>query len=316
MGWTRQIPGDKVETIANVLQATNSERLNVLGAAGFSIEVEADVDTPSAQTFDSEAASVLTDQSLTYTAVTPGTAGDAITIELIDPGANDQTLAVAVVASTRIQVSLATDSGGTITSTGDDVKAAVNADSPGAADLVLVSGTNASPVTALAETPLAGGVDSEVEENGDNTVDLNAAAYVTGLKGQLTTTGTLPAGLSLATDYFIIKDSDTLVRFATTLANALAGTVVTITDEGVGVHTFTPTTLAGASVTFQKTNCSGEDLDRGLGTWTNIASAANITADGSTWLEVVNPTYRFVRAVFAITAGIMDLQLRKIVIKQ
>jgi hypothetical protein len=53
----------------------------------------------------------------------------------------------------------------------------------------------------------------------------------------LTTTTTLPAGLSLATDYFIIKVSDTTCKFATSYANAVAGTAIDITSTGTGVHT-------------------------------------------------------------------------------
>jgi hypothetical protein len=54
---------------------------------------------------------------------------------------------------------------------------------------------------------------------------------------QLTTTTTLPAGLSLATDYFVIKQSDLTFKLATSYANAVAGTAVNITDAGTGTHT-------------------------------------------------------------------------------
>lgn len=54
---------------------------------------------------------------------------------------------------------------------------------------------------------------------------------------QLTTTTTLPAGLSLATDYYVIKVTDTTCKFATSYANAVAGTAVNITDAGTGTHT-------------------------------------------------------------------------------
>lgn len=54
---------------------------------------------------------------------------------------------------------------------------------------------------------------------------------------RLTTTGTLPAGLSLATDYYVIKVSDFVCEFATSYANAVAGTPVNITDAGTGTHT-------------------------------------------------------------------------------
>lgn len=68
---------------------------------------------------------------------------------------------------------------------------------------------------------------------------------------QLTTTTTLPAGLSLATDYFVIKVSDTTCRFATSYANAVAGTFVNITDAGTGTHTINtllPRYTSGAGV--------------------------------------------------------------------
>ena len=54
---------------------------------------------------------------------------------------------------------------------------------------------------------------------------------------QFTTTVTLPAGLSLATDYYIIKVTDTTFKVATSYANAVAGTAVNITDAGTGTHT-------------------------------------------------------------------------------
>jgi hypothetical protein len=54
---------------------------------------------------------------------------------------------------------------------------------------------------------------------------------------QLTTTTTLPAGLSLATDYYVIKVTDTTIKLATSYANAVAGTQVNITDAGTGTHT-------------------------------------------------------------------------------
>lgn len=58
---------------------------------------------------------------------------------------------------------------------------------------------------------------------------------------RLTTTGTLPAGLALATDYYVIKiDADTF-KLATSLANAYAGTAVDITDAGTGTHTLSDT---------------------------------------------------------------------------
>lgn len=54
---------------------------------------------------------------------------------------------------------------------------------------------------------------------------------------RLTTSGTLPAGLATGTDYYVIKVTDTTIKFATSYANAVAGTAIDITDAGTGTHT-------------------------------------------------------------------------------
>jgi len=56
---------------------------------------------------------------------------------------------------------------------------------------------------------------------------------------RLTTTGALPTGLSLATDYFIIRESATIIAFATSQANANDGTKITLSGDGSGVNTMT-----------------------------------------------------------------------------
>lgn len=54
---------------------------------------------------------------------------------------------------------------------------------------------------------------------------------------QVSTTTTLPAGLAAATDYYVIKVTDTTIKLATSYANAVAGTQINITDAGTGTHT-------------------------------------------------------------------------------
>ena len=81
--------------------------------------------------------------------------------------------------------------------------------------------------------------------DGDVTVGTDKIAetghgMLTGDKVQFTTSGTLPAGMSLATDYYIIASSANDFQIATTLANAVAGTQVDITAAaGGGTHTLT-----------------------------------------------------------------------------
>lgn len=58
-------------------------------------------------------------------------------------------------------------------------------------------------------------------------------------KVRFTTTTTLPTGLSLNTDYWLVRVSATTARVATSFANALAGTVIAYTDAGTGTHTLT-----------------------------------------------------------------------------
>lgn len=56
---------------------------------------------------------------------------------------------------------------------------------------------------------------------------------------QLTTSGGLPTGTALATDYWIVKTGADTFKLATSLANALSGTTITISSNGTGTHTYT-----------------------------------------------------------------------------
>lgn len=123
----------------------------------------------------------LVDQGITYEAITPGAAGDNITIELLDPSANDSPLSISVVG-TDISVSLATDSGGLITTDADELVAALNLDAPASA-LISASGSGSSPLNALVQTNLSGGADAAVVTDADALVaalqgDVSASALV------------------------------------------------------------------------------------------------------------------------------------------
>jgi len=70
-------------------------------------------------------------------------------------------------------------------------------------------------------------------------------------KVRVTTTGTLPTGLALDTDYWLVRQSATTAKVATTFANAIAGTVVSYTNGGSGTHTLKcvlPRSTDGAKV--------------------------------------------------------------------
>lgn len=58
-------------------------------------------------------------------------------------------------------------------------------------------------------------------------------------KVRFTTTGSLPGGLSPDTDYWLVRQSATTAKVATTFANALANVTEDITSAGSGTHTLT-----------------------------------------------------------------------------
>lgn len=76
----------------------------------------------------------------------------------------------------------------------------------------------------------------------DATTDRLSAAshgFPTGLKVRVSTSGTLPAGLTASTDYYVIATGASVFQLATSRANAFAGTAIDITDAGSGTHTCT-----------------------------------------------------------------------------
>jgi microcystin-dependent protein len=78
------------------------------------------------------------------------------------------------------------------------------------------------------------------------TVPTNAEKWVTGRRVRLTTTTTLPTGLAINTDYFVIRLTATTIQLASSLANAVAGTAINFTTAGTGTHTITHTLTARA----------------------------------------------------------------------
>lgn len=106
----------------------------------------------------------LVNQAVTYTAVSRGTAGNAVTIRLINPGTTSS-LSI-VTTGTAIVVTLAYATGA-VTTTATSLVAAINGDVSASA-LVTASGSGASILAALATTPLADGVDASITDNALN----------------------------------------------------------------------------------------------------------------------------------------------------
>lgn len=102
--------------------------------------------------------------------------------------------------------------------------------------------TSVTTTTAQATTNTLSQSDTFTADAGTDVCSYSSVAnfpsnILSGTRVRLTTTTTLPAGLSLATDYYVIKVSDTTFKLATSYANAIAGTAINITDVGTGTHT-------------------------------------------------------------------------------
>jgi hypothetical protein len=280
------------ETLSTVAVSATEETgdIDLNGAESLSVQTIITSNTPSAKTFDSGVAALLVVQDLTYTADTRGTAGNSITIAYTAGG----TAGAEVVSVVGSAISVQIDTG---VSTADQIKTAVDASVAASALIsVTVSGTGTDAQVVAAATPLATGADSEVDTTTDR-ITIPSHGLPLGLKGQLTSTGTLPTGLALATDYFVIVIDANTIQLASSLANAEAGTAINITSQGSSgaVNTFTPTALAGATVQLQKSN-DGTN-------WSNDGAAVAITGSGSVWIEKDRPPYRWARLQYTLTAG-------------
>lgn len=148
-----------------------------------------------------------------------------------------------------------------------------------------------------------------------NSVTMTAHGQSTGSVGQLTTTVALPTGLSAATNYYLIIVDANTVQFATSLANAVAGTAVVLSGAGSGTQTFTPTALSGVL----KVSVSNDAVSPT--NWTDIPNTTvTITAAGTTfwssttsWLAAnlttvqLNPRARWQRVLYTPTSGQVTL---------
>ena len=281
-----------------VIQGFNSTPVSLDGCESFAVQLNVTVNTPSAKTFLSGVAASKVVQDLTYTAATRGTSGNSITVAYTGGG----TAGSEVVSVVGNAISIQIQSG---VSTATQVSTAFGLSAPATAlASVSISGTGSNAQTTVSAQSLTGGINSTVNTSTDQ-VTITAHGYVTGLKGQLTSTGTLPAGLSTSTDYFIIVIDANTIQFASSLVNAFAGTQIDITNQGSSgaTNTFTPTAIAGGTAQMQ-VSCDSNGSNPPTN-WNNYGSAQNITATGSLLFV---PTFvpapgNWLRMVYTITAG-------------
>jgi len=137
--------------------------------------------------------------------------------------------------------------GGNIGAAGDDYKTLVSGYAVSAATtvvpatLVLVDMLAFHRVTTVTTTTAQSTVNSNTftATSSSGLLLTFANDWNTFQKVRFTTTTTLPTGLALNTDYWLVRVSATTARVATSYANAIAGTVIAFTDAGTGTHTLT-----------------------------------------------------------------------------
>ncbi len=138
-----------------------------------------------------------------------------------------------------------------------------------------------------------------------NTISITAHGQVLGSKVQATTSSALPTGLLTSTDYFVIVVSSSLIRLASSLANAVAGTAITLTTSGVGTQTLTPVTSASNVI---KAQASVDGVYFTDITTTNFPTCSpatvtvSTTTGGATW-DLQRPSFRYVNILFTPTSG-------------
>jgi hypothetical protein len=140
---------------------------------------------------------------------------------------------------------------------------------------------------------------------------MTAHGYETGLKGQTSVKsggGTLPTGITTSTDYFVIAVDANTIKLAASLANALAGTEINMTNQGTtaNVFTFTPTAVAGGVIHAEGSvdGVNWQDVYTAVvSSSSTLAATATVTATGGAMWNLPSIGYRKLRVHFTCTAG-------------
>jgi len=159
---------------------------------------------------------------------------------------------------------------------------------------------NISVASSSVKTFLAAAVDIATD-----IITVTAHGFTTGRKVQISNPGTLPTGISAATDYFVIYLTADTIKLATSLVNSQAGTAIDITNIGAGTNTITPTALAGASVTIYQSN---DNI-----TYVALGSAQNITVNTTLMLNADRPACAWIMVGYVTTAGQLNTSVITII---
>jgi hypothetical protein len=284
----------------------------------WSIEVDATVNSVGAGTAAAAVAAAHTYQtSLVVTALLDangdnGAAGNSITVAFTGGGVAGSE--VVSVVGTAISVQIASG-----TSTITQVRTALNASALSNV-LILASGTSSSTMTTAAAIALSGGANSKVSIPND-TITVTAHGMFTGQVVQLSSTGTLPTGLSTSTNYYVLAVDANTLAFYDTQAHAVAAFqtngipsptgLINITADGTAgsTITITPTAISGCSYKLQKSN-SYNPTTNPSAMFIDVVSAEaasvitnTITTSANSMASAFHASYDWGKVLFAISAG-------------
>jgi hypothetical protein len=137
-------------------------------------------------------------------------------------------------------------------------------------------------------------------------ITIASHGYKLGLKIRFTTTGVLPAGLSLATDYYLTDLTNNTLLVSTSYANALAGSYVTLTDGGSGTHTIAVQAASPVNLMLEGT-IDGE-------TWVFVNNSTKELSTEPYMLEHETAFYHKLRVLLIVASGQYNVNA-KIMIK-
>lgn len=152
------------------------------------------------------------------------------------------------------------------------------------------------------------GVSSEINLT-DDEITIPSHGYYTGLKIRLTTTSTLPTGVAITTDYFVIRVTDNTFQLASSFANAEAGTEINLTGEGSGVHTVAVQDTISGIIKLQISNDGFDgNVNNNLNasaTWVDYTgSSQTVSGAGTAAWNVSGVYFKCIRVAWVYTAGL------------
>jgi hypothetical protein len=138
-------------------------------------------------------------------------------------------------------------------------------------------------------------LDTDITTTGDF-INIAAHGYQTGLVGTLTTTSALPTGLTNGANFYhVIRNAAGSIKLATSRANALAGTAVTLAKDGTGTHSFKATAIGGVDAHWQA-SMDGTSFTNIAGTTITAATTGNTQNFGPVG-------YNYARFEMTLTSG-------------